>query len=221
MAKIKTEKYVLDGQEITVAFNCNSQGVFSTNLSYLMAEKLGLDSRLTANSLQELEDIISKAFSDYLKANTSMKLKIGISFGVSGEFAKHPEGEFIKETLPYGNKFEIGGFYDHKRAHFAFGFRVLIEETIDGRVYLHEALPTNEYDYPDRDWQKECDGYITHKSTSENSGEQIIEFSQEALNTLTQIKEQIQKASVFMINLLSQEDISGALTMGATKLLAN
>ncbi|MEA1849206.1 hypothetical protein U9K52_09805 [Chryseobacterium sp. MHB01] len=223
MAKIKTTKYLIDGAEIEVNFNCSSKGVFSASIPYVISETLGIEhSKLTGPKLDEIEKIISNAYMKYIDSNTNYKLKIGIAFGACGEFVKDPDGNRIEELLGYGNEFLLSSFGNNMDSMIGFDFRVIIEENRDGRFSYFEAKKIPEDFSLDLKWKKVCGKYMDDSRIHRfDKNEKIIEFSETAMQNLEEIQKQMRKASTFLIKLITSEKLDLMLNSADVKLLTN
>ena len=104
MAKIKTKKYTVDGEEIKVDFSCSSQGVFSFSMRNDISTKLGI-SCLDDSCLIELEKKLDNDILKYLESTKVNELVIGIIFSCGGMFANLSD----KKTsfLPKQSKFNL------------------------------------------------------------------------------------------------------------------
>lgn len=210
MPKIKTKKYEIDGNEIEVAFNCSSKGMFSTSLGALMCERLNINSRLEGTSLNEIEKTVDDAFIEYKNSKTSYRLMIGIMFGASGKFIKKPDGS--DNTLFYGagNPMLISNTFFDLNSLLGIDFRVLMEEDRDGRLSYFETAKKGEVRF--FDGNMDIDGYVKASLARVKNKEYLIEFSEPAIRNLNSIVSQIQRASLFLSELMCSENIHGALS---------
>lgn len=222
MARLKTQKYEFDGEEIAVNFNCSTSGIFSVNIHCTIQEKLGLQGRLEYSSLKELEDVIDNAFRAYKEANTSYKLMIAICFGASGEFKKKPDGEWNEKFLPFASNPHNFTISMHSvTSAVGLDYRVLIEENRDGRISYYKARhisfnPFNE----DKTKLKHLTGdYHSIGNTYIRGEEKLIEYSDTALNNLNSISLQLQKASSFLVNLVTSNKLDLFLNSSNMNLL--
>lgn len=217
MARIKTEKYDFGGEEIQVNYNCSTSGIFSTNLNSTIQEKLGLKGRMEASSLSELEDTISKAFIAYKESRTSYRLLIAIYFGASGAFTFLEDGSFNSK---FGSSSGIGDKYtlltSMTQVHSAIGldFEVLIEENRDGRIIHYKTWPLSDNRLSRRS-SIEVGGYGSCGQAYLGRHYDIIEYSEQALCNLESIKSQLRKASNFLIELISNDNL-GLLLSGSS-----
>lgn len=222
MAKIKTSKLLIDGQEWSINYNCSPTGVFSVSIPMDIRLRLGIeDGRITGEKLEEIEKVVNEAHSKYIKSKTSLKLKIGISFGASGEFVKDLNDEFIREFMGYQNKFLVSTFSTGFRSLLALDFQVIIEEDRNGVVTQYEGIPLEKHtESKIYEWKKVCQGYIDKDKIHRfNDHEKVIEFSETALNNLISLKNQLKKASIFLIHLLNSEDFEMLINSDNIKLL--
>lgn len=222
MPKIKTEKYTLEGKEYVINFNCSSKGVFSVTIPHALAQKLKIkDEKLRSSNLEDIQNVVKEAFSKFVKANTVLRLKIGIKFGASGSFVRDVDGEFIREFLGYGNKLSISGHMMGFSSLIGFDYRVIIEEDRNGNTTHYEAqkLPDNP-DFEVMEWRKVTGGYIDrHLISYLSSDEKIIEYSEDAMNNLKAIESSFKKASKFLAELISSENFELLINQNKIKLL--
>lgn len=220
MARIKTEIYEIDGHTIEVNFNCSKSGVFSTSLPFSMVEKLGIErGKLESTSLSDIENTISKAFIAYKEANTSYNLKIAIKFGACGDFTKLPDGEWNKMFMGGNDSpYILRNHFSEIGSVIGLDYEVLIEENRDGRITYHHAVPKDRLDII-RSWQKEVGNFVTLESRRLSSKVKLIDYSEFALQNLQSITVQLQKASAFLVDLVSSEEIELILNSGSLKVI--
>lgn len=220
MAKIKTTKYLIDGREIEVNFNCSSKGMFSASIPFEIRKNLGIEEgKLTGLELEDIEKIIQEAHEKYIKSKTVLKLKIGVTFGACGEFVKDINGEFIRELLGYGNEFLISSFGKSVDSMIGFDYRVIIEEDRDGRISNFEAreIPEN---CEVLKWKRVCGKYMDYNQIhSFDKSEKIIEYTEAALVNLGEIQKQMRKAAMFIVSLITSDKLELMLNSGDMKLL--
>lgn len=221
MARIKTVKYEFDGKDIEVNFNCSTSGLFSTNLHCVIQDKLGLDSRLEYSSLKELEETINNAFRAYKEANTSYKLVIAICFGASGEFIKKPDGEYNEKFYPLqNNPHKISISMSQLKSAVGIDYRVLMEENRDGRISYHKVHHISFNPFNDDLSQKKVIGeYYSVGNTNIWNEEKLIDYSDTAIHNLKSITSQLQRASSFLVELVTSDRIELILSNNNLKAL--
>lgn len=217
MARIKTKKYEFDKEEIEVIFNCSSSGVFSTNLHYTIQKKLNLDDRIEGSSLKEVEDILDKAFLDYKNAHTSYRLLIAIRFGANRDFTMNRDNTYNVCFDKEDGRYKLDGLFCDIPC-IGIEFSVIIEENRDGRIYYHKTLPKGTLScFND---SITIGNYVSiGGSHYMNSKYKLIEYSEVALKNLKSIKEQLRKASAFIVGLLTNEKMEAILGNENLKLL--
>lgn len=210
MAKIKTKKYTIDGEEIKVDFSCSSSGVFSFSMRGDIMTKLGFsyikDSSL---SLSELENHIDEYVKKYLEATKKMELVIAIQFFCGGEFAKRQDRK--ESFLPDRSKFRDNG-YMGKESKIGFNYEILIKESYNNQIIYHNTCELEELYriYNGRNPYKgdiQIDGYASTNIKNNHSDYTFIPFTKEALANVESIQEQLRKASQFIYELVSSKDI--------------
>lgn len=221
MARIKTKKYTFGNQEIDVNFNCSSSGLFSTSLHCVIEEKLGISGRLEGASLKEVEDILDEAFMKYKDAKTSYRLLIAICFGARGYFTMNHDNTYNSNFDKEKGKYKMNGMLNNLTSCIGIDFNVVIEENRDDHISYYNAekrdkLPNfhfNTYNYI------EVGDYISTSSLYMSNDYKLIEFSEMAFNNLESIKEQLRKASSFIVELLTNENAELILNSNNLKLL--
>jgi len=217
MAKIKTKKYEFDKKEIEVNFNCSSSGVFSTNLPRAIQEKLGLDIQIVGNSLKEIEGILDQAFLDYKNARTSYRLLIAICFGANGDFTKNQDNTYNLCFDKEGGRYKLNGFF-YDMPCIGIDYSVIIEENRDGRIYYHSTIPKGTLACFNN--SVTIGNYVSTGGSNYMAKKyKLIEFSEAALKNLNSIKEQLRRASAFLIELLTSDKMEIILSNGNFKLL--
>lgn len=221
MARIKTKKYTFGNQEIDVNFNCSSSGLFSTNLHFTIEKKLGISGRLEGSSLKEIEDILDEAFRKYKDANTSYRLLIAICFGARGYFTMNHDNTYNLNFDKEKGKYKMSGMINNLTSCIGIDFKVVIEENRDGRVLYYNAMKRDQF--PDFHFTNynyiEVGDYVSTSDIYMSSDYKLIEFSETALNNLESIKEQFRKASSFIVELLTNENVELILGSNDLKLL--
>ena len=95
------------------------------------------------------------------------------------------------------------------------------EEDRNGVITQFEGIPLEEHResevYP---WKKVCQGYIDKDKIHRfDDNEVVIEYSETALNNLKELRNQLKKASIFLLNLVSSDDLELLIASNDTKLL--
>lgn len=223
MAKIKTVKFDFEGKEYPVNLNCSTNGVFSCNLPCKMQNNLGLSGRLEYSSLKELEDTLSKAFQLYIESVTTYDLMIHIRFKASGKFMECEDGSVDKRFFPIAHsplaflryQYDIGNTL-------AFDYRILARKNCDGRLYFYGVKHESEIYGMSRysGWDNNIvNGYIPGGEVSICSDSILIPYSEKSIKSLQSIENQLQKASMFLLDLVTADSIASVLERGFTKQL--
>jgi hypothetical protein len=218
MARIKSKKYEIDGQTIEVNFNCSPSGIFSTNLHCVIVDKLGIgQSKLEGGSLKEIEDVLTNAFIDYKEAKTFYKAKIAIVFGASGDFVRLPDGELNDKFFGAQNPYKLSTTFLHTDSIIGLDYKVIIEENRDGRINYYNAIHKSKLGSDIHPWNKEVDCFITTTQEHIRDNFKLIDYSESALLNLQSITKQMQKASSFLIDILSSDKVELILNSGNIK----
>lgn len=222
MAKIKTVKYFIEGKEVTINFNCSTRGIFSASVPYSIQEKLNISKKkLEGSELSELEKIVSDAYRAYVDSKTELTLKIGVTYGAAGSYLKNSEGEYLKGMEAYRHPHVIG-LYSEFKSLISFDYRVIIEENRNEVTSRYQAkvIPAD----LDRDvflkYRKVIGIYMDDGEIHTNKqAEIILPYSESALDNLEKIKNQLQKASEFLNNLISTDNLAELISLPNMKLL--
>lgn len=205
MAKIKTEKIKIDNIGHEVQFHCSSSGEFSLKCQYIVSERLNLEQKkCKENSLQEIQSYFHDCYNQYINSVTSFALKIGITFGASGDFTKNDLNEFII----FGNNYIRNTSYSDFDSLLGFDYRVMIEEKVNESYFYYEAIPIKKYDGTIYEWNKVFHDWIGKKKIhSFNNNEVIIDFSEQALTNLKAISIQLRNAAEYLNNLINHDNL--------------
>ncbi len=208
MAKIKCLKYEFDGRIIEVNINCSSSGMFTANLNREIQDKLGLGGRITSSNLNELQDTIKDAFIAYKDAKTSYKLMIAISFGACGELTKRASGEENEKFFQQRhNPYKLNMPFSSVRSAIGLDYRVVVEENRDGRINYYRAMPKSEDVFKYLSDVQTIGDYYIGATVHIDSIEKIIEFNESAIKKLDSIIAQFRKASEFLIDLITNDNL--------------
>lgn len=209
MAKIKSEKYTLDGIIYNVDFYCSKDGVFSVKSPYVFFEKLDINDReLQLKSLSNIEYIINTAYIKYKEARTEYKLKIGITLGASGEYHYNEDGTHNDDFDKSERGFRIQPPYPFHSV-IGFDYRVLMEENRDGKTNLYETRLAD--NLPKNLNAVVINGYTKFARDSKNSDEVIIDYSDDILNNIKSITRQFQRATSFLVKILTSDNVQTLL----------
>ena len=209
MAKIKTKKYTVDGEEIKVDFSCSSQGVFSFSMRNDIITKLGISCLdYSCLSLIELEKKLDNYILKYLESTKVNELVIGIIFSCGGMFANLPD----KKTsfLPTQSKFRNNDYY--KGSRLGFHYEIMIKQSYNNQVLYYNTENYKELvqKYGEHNPYKGdliIEGYTNTSINHSISDYIFIPFTHKALANLESIQEQFRKASQFIYELVSSNDI--------------
>lgn len=220
MAKIKTKKYVIDGEEIKVDFNCSSSGVFSFSLRQDLKTKLGIfvdDSKRI--SLSELEKTIDDCVFKYKETTKVNELVIGIIYKSSNKLSLSED----KETCLFNKRSKFSTFEHHRESSITFAYQVMIKQTCNGQIIYYDTTKYNASLYEDNQYRHKPDIIIEDYnniniiySTSEFT---IIPFTQESLANIESIQEQLRKASQFIYELVSSDNFENLISSNLQNIL--
>lgn len=217
MAKVSTIKCEVNGTPYTINVNCNSYGEFNANIPEFVATALRVESRLSANTLSELESKFNASLKQYKEAETKEELFIAISYRARGKYIEKPNGDhlFYHDNRKYGLR------VDFNRPENALGldFHVIIKETIDQKVKWHEAVLGSNVSHILRDSYPEDNVWYKDKEFYHVDDYKLIPFSEVALQSLENAQEKIRSISEFLFNFIEQDEEQILLTLTSQKLL--
>jgi hypothetical protein len=217
MAKIKSKGYTLDGILYNVDFYCSKEGVFSVKTYGELMEKLNINDReLQSKSLSTIENIILDAVIKYKDSRAEYNLKIGITLGASGKYKLNEDGTPNEDFNRAVNGFRIQTPYSFHSV-IGFEYRVLIEENRDGNIKFYETRLVEEM--PEPSTRVALGDYMLYTSTSKNNDEVIIDYSDDILGNIKSITRQFQRATSFLVKILTSGNAQTLLSGNNLKAL--
>lgn len=218
MPKIKTISLLVDGETIQVDFKCSKQGIFSYSIPYAIANKLNIEKELSGKTLSELEDTVNKAYSQYLNAKKTVRLVVAIQFKASKEFTRDSEGNMLPGFLKPGNPNIITPGWSYELySLIGFGYKIFAEVTLNERVTLYDIVKKGMVYHID-DSRIIGDFYYTSQVTPYKDWN-ILPYSDDLINNLKNIEQQLRNASSFLINLFTNENLNEIITSNNFKQL--
>lgn len=220
MPKIKSVTLIIDGENVQVDYKCSKQGIFSYSLPYVVANKLNIEKQLSGKTLSELENLVNKAYSQYLNAKKTMRLVVAIQFKASKEFIRDSEGNMLPEFLTSGDGhiMSSGWAYD-LYSLIGFGYKILAEVTLNDRVTLHEVINKNKVRCIDEDDHRVIGDFYYTSPITPFKDWKILPYSENLMNNLRDIEQQLRNASRFLVQLITNENLNEILTSNDFKLL--
>jgi len=217
MAKIKSTQYTLEGILYNIDFYCSKEGVFSVKNSAALFEKLNLNFRdLQSKSLSVIENLITEAVIKFKDSRAEYKLKIGIVLGASGKYHFKEDGTPNEDFNKSVNGFRINPPYPFDSI-IGFDYRVLAEENRDGNVHLYETRLAEEM--PAGFKQKKLGDYMLYSRTSIYNDEVILDYSDDILKNIKSITSQFQRATSFLVKILTSGNVQALLSGNNLKAL--
>ena len=223
MARIKVLEYTFNNETVKVPVNVSVHGVFSCSIPYEMSQKLGLkDNNLSGSKLSDVEDVLSSAFYEYRQRTIKTSIMVAISFKATRNFMMdekgnpHPAFDMFFDSSRWANE-----YYDR----ISFGYRILLEESIDGTRFYYDARQREQVSYTILENKiipesRQCEGWLGIHSTTISSTEKIImPYSEKLVENLESIKQQLRNASNFLSELLSASNREELLVSDNFKLL--
>jgi hypothetical protein len=202
MAKIKDLKFEIKGEQHIVHVNCTSDGVFTANIPQFVASALHLNNKLTAPTLKDLERIFYDAINKYKTAETSQELYIFIRYGSSGKYKQKENGDYLFGDN--GNNYNMRNHFNDLDA-LGFEFKVIIKETIDGKINWFNARQGKDYAHFQEE-QQNPDKYHKDGTCYSVDKYKAIPFSEKAVETLTVGRERIRLISEMLFKFIEQDE---------------
>lgn len=216
MAKIKSTQYTLEGILYNIDFYCSKEGVFSVKNSAALFEKLNLNFRdLQSNSLSVIENLITEAVIKFKDSRAEYKLKIGILLGASGKYRFNEDGTPNEDFNKSENVADIRAL--DFNSVIGFEYRILIEENRDGKIKLYETRSIK--DMPEACKRVKLGDYMLYDSTSKNNDEVILDYSDDILKNIKSITSQFQRATSFLVKILTSGNVQALLSGNNLKAL--
>lgn len=223
MPKIKTIKIKLADTIYDIVVKCNTNGNFTFEApASLISIVKPLDdiNRCYFDSLKELEDKVYKAIHEYKNAVIKRKLVIKVDFGASGKFVKDESGYLLPQFSNYGGKFCINDFFTDGNNIIKFGYKILIEESINDCITYYSTIKCNN-DIPTLEDRRVGNYLASNYKVHLGKDEKVLPYTEEIINNLNSIEKQLKNAVLFLSELLSNDNVEQILTSGNLKLLSN
>lgn len=222
MAKIKTIKIRLGEVIYDITVKCNSDGKFTFDAPAeltSMVESLDDIRHCYFDSLKDLEHKIYLAIDKYRNAVIQRRLVIKVDFGASGKFVKDESGYVLPQFSNIGGKFHINNVFTDGSNLIKFGYKILIEETINGCVIYYHTIKCDVDTIKD---DRKIGNYVpSNYKFHLGKDEKVLPYTEEIINNLESIERQLKNAALFLSQLLSSDEVEQILTSGNLKLLAN
>lgn len=217
MAKIKSKSYILDRVMYNVDFYCSKEGLFSAKDSYGFFEKINLSiRRLQSMSLSEIENLITEAYIKYKNSTAVYNLKVGIMLGASGDYHFNEDGTPNENFNKSRNGFRIDTPYPFNSV-IGFEYRILIEENRDGDIELYTTTLAKKM--PDDCKRVVIGDYMLYSKTSTYNDEVVIDYSDDIAKNLKSITSQFQRATSFLVKMLTSGNAQTLLSGSNLKAL--
>lgn len=218
MAKIKEIEITLDGEMYLLKINCSSKGIFTCKIPHEVSSALNIYSNISGATLQEVENQVHSAYSEYLNATKTVRLVVAVQFRANRKFTKDSKGNLLPAYFADSKfLFSIGWSSDFHSV-LAFGYKICIEETINGnKRYYHAVHESKASRYTKDNFEKVGDYYREHSEYLSNC--EILDYSESLVNNLQSIENQLRNASEFLSNLFTNEESMKLLSEENIKLL--
>lgn len=221
MAKIKTLKIKIGETFYEIAVKCgtNGQFTFSAPASLTsMIEKLDNIKNSMGESLNLLERKVYGIINEFKDAIIKRRLVVKVKFSANGKFVKDENGYNLPNFEENRGKFYMNRIFSDGTSSLEFGYKILIEETVNDSVTYYNTIKCKEGDF--RYEKRRVGNYISSNYREMNvNDEDILPFTEEIINSLNSIEEQFKNAVLFLSKLLSSNNVEKILTSGNFKLL--
>lgn len=226
MARVKVLEYTFENETIKVPVNVSVDGTFSCSIQFQMSQKLDLkDNKLSGKTLSDIEDVLNTAFYEYKQRTTKKRMVVSITFKATRGFTFNEKGEQHPAFIGDNSFYESHQWSNEYHDNISFGYRILLEESINGKRFYYSAKKreeVNEYLLLNRliPESRQLDGWVGESSTSLNPSEKtLIPYSEKLIENLESIKRQLRNAAFFLGDLLSSDSKESLLISDNFKLL--
>lgn len=219
MAKIKEIEVTLDGEKYLIKVNCSSKGIFTCKIPHEVSSALNIYSTISGSTLQEVESQVDSAYSAYINSNKAVRLVVAVQFRANRKFTKDSKGSLLPAYFADSRFLFPTGWSSDFCSVLAFGYKICIEETINGnKRYYHAEHESKASPYTKENFEKVGDYYREYSENLSNC--EILDYSEALVNNLQSIENQLRNASEFLGNLFANEDSIRLLSEENIKLLA-
>lgn len=217
MARIKTIELRIKDTVHSININCSKSGIFSCTFSWELSEVLNLPHDVAGKTLQEIEDVIYKAYNDYINAVRTVRLVVVVQFKANRKFIRDEEGNvfpaFSNQKLIFHE-----GWGSNTYSILAFGYNILAEEDINGRKKYYDVIHEDKASYLVKNREKIGQYYCNGTAFLPNDCE-VLEYSENLINNLQSIGNQLRNATRFLSDLFTSKDSLRLLSTEDTKFL--
>jgi hypothetical protein len=154
-------------------------------------------------TLKDLEKAFFDAINRYKLAETTEELYIFIRYGSSGRYKRKENGDYLFGD--YGNNYNLKNHFDDLDS-VGFEFKVVIKETVDGKINWFNARLGKDYAHFDEEHRKNPDKYHKDGTCYIVDKWKKIPFSEKAVETLTIGREKIRQISEMLFNFIELDE---------------
>lgn len=219
MAKVDTIEININGEHHKYNVNVGKSGVFKCNLDWKVANLLGINSTQEHTQLSELRKVIMTAVRSFVEATKKKSLWIKIMYKSSGHFFRNSEGKSL--DMSQRSNFHADGFStDGDKVVFDFEIlqkteyttgtvewhtmKIITKKSVDH--WLERGLDERVSNIVETDAGYYLDEDRIKHGIRDDSSDVIIEYSDQAYDTLLKAREGIRKISEILYNLASSEE---------------
>jgi len=212
MAKIKTLRFTINGEERTADLKCDSKGLFSILLPKEISTAFNARQNIELAKMSEVESSFYDFLHRYKTAKTTTEMLIGIQYSACGSFSNDLSGCRMFDNR---SKFSLSISFDaNSSSALRFGYKVFIKTITDGIATYDVARKGNAnreiyipgQDYKNREKEDETvwysDGHFYDGGLKDFV---IIPFSENAVATLESTKEALQRISIKLHEFVSKD----------------
>lgn len=220
MAKITDFKFNLGGKDYKVPVNCTSSGQFNVHLPQVVADSLGLNKTIRAQSLAELEKQFNESLQRYKEAETHEELIIGIRYSACGKCIEKSDGSYMFSPNSRPEHYLDVSFGEGGNA-ISLEFKVFFKVTIDGNQTWYSARQGKDYAHRDEKHINNPEKWFRDNIKINMKKWKLIPYSEQAYKTLSNGVEQLRKISELLFNFISQDESQIAIALENNRLLGS
>jgi len=204
MAKVDTIELNILGKDYTYNVNVGKEGIFRVRLDLLVAQTLGIESKIEFKTLDDLTSYIYTPYREFLEAKKEEKAIIWIDFKSSRSMCTDQKGF---QLLPLHSKYVKSDFSDIPSIAFEFGLIIEVSHSTGTTTYYKAKLGRELLDWE----QKRKENFDENKVYKDSQtysvpGAKKIPFTIESYNTLIKARQGLRSISEILYNFIKQDE---------------
>ena len=204
MAKVDTIELNILGKDYTYNVNVGKEGIFRVRLDLLVAQTLGIESKVEFKTLDDLTSYIYTPYHEFLEAEKKETAYIWIDFKSSRSMCTDQNGF---QLLPLHSKFAESGFSHIPSIAFDFGLYIKVSHSTGTATYYRAKLGRELLDW-EKKKKENFDELKVYKDSQTYSmpGAKRIPFTIESYNTLIKARQGLRSISEILYNFIKQDE---------------